>query len=192
MNILKAGLVFSVAAWMVVGQAPLEQLQASPANASAAASAPAAPPWPRTFDVNGAHIIVYQPQLKLWRGFRTLMADTAVSITPKDGKQMLGVISFEANTITNVSARTVVINDVKILSSRFPSLDPAQEAAMQRRVNQFYPTMTLTISLDRMIASLEKVNSPVPAVAASTQVPAVAWVAVAAAGAEEVEGGVRA
>lgn len=162
-----------VAACLVASPIPGSTSQTTSANAAAAASAPASLPWPKTYDINGAHIIVYQPQLKSWRGFRTLIADTAVSITPKDGKPVLGVISIEANTIANVSARTVVINDVKILSARFPSLDPAQDAVMQQKVHQFYPTMTLTISIDRMIASLEKVNAPVPTVAASTQVPAI-------------------
>ncbi|HYL47301.1 MAG TPA: hypothetical protein VEU52_09765 [Candidatus Limnocylindrales bacterium] len=173
MNNRKAILAVIVTACLVAGTLPSAIPQASAANLSAASSAPASLPWPKTFDVNGAHIVVYQPQLKSWRSFRTLVADTAVSITPKDGKPVLGVITFEANTLTNVSTRTVVINNIKILDARIPSLDPAQEAAMREKIHQFYPTTTLTISIDRMIASLNKVNAPAPAVAASTQVPVI-------------------
>jgi len=162
---------FLVGACLLGSPVPSTVLRAAQANV--AGSAPASSPWPRAFDANGAHIIVYQPQLKSWRGYRTLVADTAVSITRSGSKPILGVISFKADTITNVSARTVFINDVQILSARFPSLDPAQDADMQQRVHQFYPTMTLTISLDRMIASLERVNAPVPTIAASMQVPTV-------------------
>jgi hypothetical protein len=114
---------------------------------------------------------VYQPQVKSWRGYRSLVADTAVSITPVGEKPILGVISWSADTLTNVSERTVYIANIKVLSSRFPSLDAAQEATMQEKVHQVYPTMTFTISLEHMIASLEKVNAPVQTVAASTQPP---------------------
>ena len=49
-------------------------LQASPAPPTAT---PYVSPWPRAFDRNGAHVIVYQPQVKSWRGYRSLIADTA-------------------------------------------------------------------------------------------------------------------
>jgi hypothetical protein len=170
MNKGKELLALFVGACLLTEPVPSKLLGKAQGNAG---SAPASSPWPRTLDADGAHVIVYQPQLKSWRGYRTLVADTAVSITPNGGKPILGVISFKAETITDVSARTVFIRDVEILSSRFPSLDPAQDAAMQQRVHQFYPRMTLTISLDRMIASLEKVNASVPTIAASTQVPTI-------------------
>ena len=153
---------------------PLPPLQASPANDRAAApSAPVAPSWPKTFDRDGNHIVVYQPQLKSWEKYRTLVADTAISITPKDAKQILGVISWRADTIANVSTRTVYVHDIEVLSSRFPSLDPADEAQMEARFRQIYPTMTFTISLDRMIASLEKSKAPVQSISPSPQVPTI-------------------
>ena len=49
-------------------------LQASPAAPSAT---PDVSPWPRAVDRDGAHVIVYQPQVKSWRGYRSLIADTA-------------------------------------------------------------------------------------------------------------------
>ena len=42
---------------------------------------------------------------------------------------------------------------------------------MQQRISQIYPTMTLTISLDRMIAGVEKTNAPVQTMQANTQPP---------------------
>ena len=143
-------------------------LQASPAAPSAT---PDVSPWPRAVDRDGAHVIVYQPQVKSWRGFRSLVADTAVSIQQGNSKPVLGVISWRADTITNVSSRNVFIRNIEVVSSRFPSLDATQEAGMQQRVRQVYPTMTLTISLDRMIASVEKANSPVQAITANPQPP---------------------
>ena len=131
------------------------------------------PSWPRVFDRNGTHVVVYQPQLKAWQKYRTLVADTAISITDQGQKPVLGVISWRADTITDTSAQTVYVSNIVVLDARFPSLDPAQAAAMQRRVHQIYPTMTLTIGLPRMIASLEHLNVPVRSVAGGTQAPTI-------------------
>src|SRR6516165_12269625 len=143
-------------------------LQASPA---APGAAPYVSPWPRAFDRNGAHVIVYQPQVKSWRGYRSLIADTAVSIQQGNTKPVLGVISWHADTITDVSSRNVFVRSIEVVNSRFPSLDAIQEAAMQQRVRQVYPTMTFTISLDRMIASVENANAHVQATTVNPQPP---------------------
>src|SRR6202021_3633480 len=150
--------------------APLAVAGSNPGPAPASAP-PVAPSWPRVFDRDGNHVILYQPQLKSWQKYRELVADTAISITPQGGQQILGVISWKADTIANVSTRTVYVHDIEVLSSRFPSLDPAQDAAMQQRVHQIYPTMTFTISLDRMIAGLEKANAPVESIPESPEIP---------------------
>jgi hypothetical protein len=140
----------------------------------ASPAAPAAPyvsPWPRVFDRNGYHVIVYQPQVKSWRGYRSLIADTAVSVQQGTSKPILGVISWHADTLTDVSSRNVFIRNIEVVSSRFPSLDAAEEAAMQQRVRQVYPTMTFNISLDRMIASVGNANAHVQAITASPAPP---------------------
>jgi hypothetical protein len=124
-------------------------------------------------DRDGNHVVVYQPQLKSWQKYRTLIADTAISITPTGEKQILGVISWRADTISNVSTHTVFVHDIEVLSSRFPYLDPSADAAMQQRIRQIYPTMTFTIGLDRMIASLEKVNTPVESIQISPELPTI-------------------
>jgi len=41
-----------------------------------------------------------------------------------------------ADTITDVSSRNVFVRNIEVVSSRFPSLDATQEAAMQQRVRQ--------------------------------------------------------
>jgi hypothetical protein len=164
----KVFLVSIVTVCLLNGAGPFSTTPAIAAGSSTYRS-----PWPKSVDRDGAHVVVYQPQLKSWRNYRSLVADTAISITQNNGKPILGVISWRADTITNVSARTVFVRNIEVLSSRFPSLDPAQEAVMQQRAHQIYPTITFSISLDRMIASLEKVNIPVQAITANTQPPTI-------------------
>lgn len=102
-----------------------------------------------------------------------MVADTAISVTGKGQKPILGVISWRADTITNVSAQTVYAYNIQVLDARFPSLNGTQEAEMQKRAHQLYPTMTLTIGLPRMIASLEKVNDPVRSISECPEVPSI-------------------
>jgi hypothetical protein len=142
---------------------------ASTAQQGVGSSAP--PSWPRLYDRNGVHVVVYQPQLKAWQKYRSLVADTAIFITDAGKSPVLGVVSWRAETFTNVSAKTVHISNIQVLDARFPSLGPAQAAVMQQRVHQVYPTMTMTIGLPRMIASLEHLNEPVHSVAASADAP---------------------
>jgi hypothetical protein len=173
---MKAALAVVIALTLLIGTCPLAPLSASTASITSpapAASAPVAPAWPKIIDRDGNHIIVYQPQLKSWEKYRTLVADTAISITPAGGKQILGVISWRANTLANVSERTVYVSDIQVLSSRFPTLEPAQEAQMEEKISHVYPTMTFNVSLNHMIASLEKVKEPVNSAAVSTQVPTI-------------------
>jgi len=82
-------------------------------------------------------VLVYQPQVKSWRFYRGLVADTAISVTENGGKPRLGVISWKADTIADVSTKTVLVSNIEVVSSRFPSLDPAQESVMQVRVREF-------------------------------------------------------
>ena len=176
MRKMKATLAVVVTLTLLMGTYPLAPLRASTARVTSsfpAASAPVAPAWPKIIDKDGNHIIVYQPQLKSWEKYRTLVADTAISITPNGGKQFLGVISWRANTVANVSARTVYVSDIEVINSRFPTLDPEHEAEMQQKISHVYPTMTFNVSLNHMIASLEKVKEPVSAAAVSTQVPTI-------------------
>src|SRR5579871_4549247 len=86
-----------------------------PALAAPRAAMPVAtatiPTWPRVIDRDGNHIIVYQPQLKSWRAYRSLIADTAISIQQGTNKPILGVISWHADTITDTVTRLVVIRN---------------------------------------------------------------------------------
>jgi hypothetical protein len=168
MNKLRSFLALVVTLALIFVPFTMRPLQA--ATGVPTATAPI-PPWPKVLDRNGAHVILYQPQVKSWRGYRSLIADTAISVQQSDAKPVLGVISWHADTITDVNSRIVLIRNIEVISSRFPSLDATQEAAMQQRVHEVYPTMTFTISLDRMIASVEKANAGVQTIIANTQPP---------------------
>jgi len=171
---LKGNVVLAMTICFLGGAISSSVAQKVSATTSKPTSSPVSfPSWPRVFDRNGVHLVVYQPQLKAWQKYRTMVADTAISVTDKGQKPILGVISWRADTLANVSAQTVYVNDIVVLDARFPSLSAGQEAEMKQRALQLYPTITFTIGLPRMIASLEKVNEPVRTVAANTQAPTI-------------------
>src|SRR4030095_4544343 len=112
-----------------------------------------ADPWPRQFKVNNANVLVYQPQVDSWEN-NILSFRAVVSVTPNGSKQeTLGVIWATARTQVNRVSRIVVLEDIKLTKSNFPTL-PDQGASYMRALQQQSVPSQRTISLDRLQASL--------------------------------------
>jgi len=117
--------------------------------------------WPREMTQNGAHIIYYQPQIDQWTDYRTLDARMAISVTPAGGKATLGVVSMQARTDVDKDNRNVVISNIKLLDTRFPSADAAGAEKLGELVHAFFkPDDTMSISLDRLTAEVAEGKVP--------------------------------
>jgi hypothetical protein len=57
-------------------------------------------------NVDGSVLMYYQPQVDAWQGYKMLMARTAVSVTPGNGKQVFEVASLQAGFIINNGEHT--------------------------------------------------------------------------------------
>ena len=125
------------------------------------------PGWPREKSNAGGSITYYQPQLDAWKDFKQLEARMAVSIRPKGGQPTVGVVYIQATTDANTETRNVLLSNVQITSTKFPSLDAAGSAAMDQLVRSFLmPGASINISLDRLLADMEVIKNPPPSVAA--------------------------
>ena len=125
------------------------------------------PGWPREKSNAEGSIVYYQPQLDEWRNFKLLEARMAVSIRPKGGQPTVGVIYIQATTDANTDTRNVLLTNVHITETKFPSLDEAGSAAMDKLVRTFLaPGASINISLDRLLADMEAIKNPPPSVAA--------------------------
>jgi len=125
------------------------------------------PGWPREKSNAGGSIIYYQPQLDEWKDFKELYARMAVSIRPKDGQPTVGVIYVHATTDANTETRNVILSNVQISETKFPSLDETGSAAMDKLVRTFLtPGASINISLDRLLADMEAIKNPPPSIAA--------------------------
>src|SRR5262247_3539107 len=140
--------VLTAFAWVVLG------VCASIGSAQAQGNgAQPADPWPRQFKLSNATALVYQPQVDSWEN-NVLNFRAVVSITPNGAKQeILGVIWATALTQVNRVSRIVVLEDIKLTKSNFPTLPDNGAAYMRALQRQSVPSQK-TISLDRLQASL--------------------------------------
>lgn len=135
------------------------------------AVSPEPPKWPVELVKDGARLVIYQPQLRDWQKFRDLTSDTAISFTPNGGQPLLGVATWHSVTLTDTQSRIVTIKDNVLTSARFPSLDSEKCESLATVIRETFPSMTLTISLDRMLAGFKAIQSPPEPVPISTQPP---------------------
>ena len=125
--------------------------------AVAATAAADDPVWPRQITKPGGKLVIYQPQVDDWKDFQQVDGRMAFTITPTGGKAHVGVITVQLQSAVNMDAHTVVLTNPQITSVSFPSLDPATTTQMEQLVRTFLnPAATMTISLDRLVASAKK------------------------------------
>ncbi len=111
--------------------------------------------WPRLATKDGAKMIYYQPQIDEWKDYKEISGRVAFALTPKGGKETLGVASFKCGTNVDKDARTVYFHDVVIESTRFPSLDQSAIPAMEALVKELLPQGGEPISVDRLMADVD-------------------------------------
>src|SRR5262249_23734954 len=91
--------------------------------------------------------------------FRELSWRMAVSIAPKGGKEVLGVIEMKGNTEVDNVSKMVTIRNLEVTKTYFPSLDPATAEKMEQRFKASVPP-SVSISLHRVIASVPMQQAP--------------------------------
>src|SRR5947207_6825545 len=117
------------------------------------------PGWPREKFINGTRLIIYQPQVDDWKNFQDLSWRMAISLTPKSGKTVLGVVEMKGNTNIDNVAKVVTITNPQVTGTYFPSLDNATKEKMDQLFKTFVPS-TFSISLHSLIASTPKKEAP--------------------------------
>jgi len=129
------------------------------ANSATASGQSTDSSWPREKYSNGARLIIYQPQVDDWKNFQDLSWRMAVSLTPKSGKTVLGVVEMKGNTNIDNVAKVATISSPQITGTYFPSLDGATKEKMDQLFKTFVPP-TFSISLHSLIASTPKKKAP--------------------------------
>ncbi|HQR10388.1 MAG TPA: hypothetical protein PLW68_03580 [Casimicrobiaceae bacterium] len=148
---------------------------ALPAKASPPATAPpsaAALSWPREVKLPGAAILIYQPQINSWTENK-LDFRAALAIKP-DGadNEAFGVIFATARTRVDKATRMVVLDNLQITKSDFPTL-PDRGAAYSAALQKQFAQGVRRISLDRLKQSPALAGAATPAAAVLNNVPRV-------------------
>ena len=109
--------------------AMLPAIAATP-TASPGAPAPATTTtWPREVKLSDAGILIYQPQVNSWTDNR-IDFRCAMAILPKGAtREDYGVVFATARTRVDKTTRRVVLDELKITKSDFPTL-PDRGAAI--------------------------------------------------------------
>ncbi len=144
----------------------------APAFPAATAAAAPADPWPRDVSLPDAALLIYQPQVNSWSGNR-LDLRAAVAIKPSGAEgETFGTVFARVRTQVDKVERTVVLEDLEILKSDFPTL-PNRGTQYAAELQARLATDLRTISLDRLEASLAAAGVAIPKVAVSNAPPQV-------------------
>src|SRR5947207_7336000 len=115
--------------------------------------------WPREKYSNGTRLIIYQPQVDDWKDFQQLTWRMAVSLTPKSGKEVLGVVEMKGHTDIDNVAKVAIITNPQVTGTYFPSLDQVTKEKMEQLIKSFIPS-TDSISLHSLISSTPTQETP--------------------------------
>ncbi len=119
------------------------------------------PGWPRQITKPGGKVVLYQPQVDDWKNYQLVDARMAFAVTPTGGPTHVGVVTVAMKSVVNMDDHTVFLSDPQITSLSFPSLDAATTATMDQLMRTFLnPAATMTISLERLTASVKKDKAP--------------------------------
>ena len=114
--------------------------------------------WPREVTAENVKILMYQPQVETFVGDK-LTGRAAVSVTMKDSvNPVFGVVWIDTKVSIDKDARTVDILEIAVTKVRFPNATEENEKSLTVLLEKDIPTWELTMSLDRLLVSLELVE----------------------------------
>jgi len=159
----------------------VQQMEAPPAPAISQSQAGDAG-WPQEILTDKGTIVIYQPQPEKLEGDR-LSARAAIAIERKGGKEpVYGAVWMDSRLETDRSDRTATITEVSITQVRLPENQRKYSSELGALLEKEIPRWDLTISMDRLLTSLdlaetrseasEKINTDPPRILFSTE-PAV-------------------
>jgi hypothetical protein len=121
---------------------------------------------------NGDSVVLYQPQVSSWNNQEQMVGLAAVSYQAKGSTEpVLGTIRIESKTQVSVADRLVNFSPFTITEFNFPTLSKEQSSAIIAQMRQTIPVAVRVISLDRVLASINK-STIIPKSAESTGIKA--------------------
>ncbi len=111
--------------------------------------------WPQELETEKATVVIYQPQPEKLVG-NLLTSRAAISLEVKDREEpIFGAMWFTARLDTDTDEGTVRVFDVAVTRVAWPDSTDEGEQQFTTFVNDAFKDSQLTISLERLTASLE-------------------------------------
>ncbi len=143
-------LAFPLAAALLLASSGAGGAQSQPA----AQAGTTAQSWPKTYNLNGLKVVMYQPQVASWPNYTVLNGLAAVQVTMGSEKPVFGTLNFTSYTSANFDEGTVVLAQTRITSTSWPGLSSADAAKLDAAIKAV-PLNDKTIPLASVLASLE-------------------------------------
>ena len=165
-------------AWFILsataGFATACEAATAPDSAAHAATAPDPDGgWPRSLTTaTGAALIIYQPQILSWDAQRNLVAMAALSYLAKGATTpKLGTVQLESPTSVSIDERLVNLQKVTVKEIHFSALGKDQSQEVLSEVKSTMPAQPLVISLDRVLAAMDKSHIRADGIQVNTDPP---------------------
>jgi hypothetical protein len=135
---------------------------------------PADPGWPRHRTNEQGRLVYYQPQVDDWKEFKELSFRMAFTLTPKGQKEIVGIMVLQAETDVSVDDRNVLLHNFKMTEVTLPSVAAEKKPEVDQLVRSFLPPdHKVVMSLDRLVATVEKSQAAPPSVTVQNDPPIV-------------------
>jgi hypothetical protein len=133
--------------------------------------------WPHTVSGRGGSATIFEPQAISWPGQTTLNARAAMSIARQGSSApILGTVEVTADTSTDFATRTVILSNLRLTASHFPSLDTSQAAQLEARIKAVMPDVAFKrVPLDTVLLSLREAVEPGDDPAVSNEPPTILY-----------------
>jgi hypothetical protein len=125
-----------------------------PNNNKPPVKAPVEQPWPRTFTSGNDTYKIYQPQVVRWEANQIHLYSAVELKIGKETAAQYGVVWFQARTEVDKVNRMVTLDQAKVTEVKFPAAHE-RESELSSILEKRLPTVTKTISLDRLEAELD-------------------------------------
>ena len=118
--------------------------------------------WPRNLEIENGKLngilTIFQPQLESFTG-TAINARAAFSLTLKDEKEpVFGVLWLKAKVATDREKRTVKLLQLNVTKAAFPGMNKENLKEIDDTVRKAAENWNPDISLDRLLAMLDKIN----------------------------------
>lgn len=114
--------------------------------------------WPRVYQIGGAEVAIYMPQILEWQDFRHLKGTSAIGVKLEGREEAtFGAVAIDAETVTDLDHDTVRVGKREFTQFRFPELDAAGTAKAEALVRSVLkPETPLEMPLAAVTAALNR------------------------------------